>query len=193
MKKLFLFIVALFTLSSVHADLILHESFDRAVGDLNKGANTDMGSNTADWWTFSGTSKFIQVAEGSLSYQGYVDEGKGNKVAFNGSGADDFRQFQQITSGKVYVAAIINVDSLKQSGTQDHFLSIGDASMSNMYARLYSSSVKPDDKFTGFKLGIAKNNENSVNRGWSDEVYTPKTNYLVVLEYEFVDGEKNHG
>lgn len=191
MKKLFLFIVALFTLSSVHADLILHESFDRAVGDLNKGANTDMGSNTADWWTFSGTSKFIQVAEGSLSYQGYVDEGKGNKVAFNGSGADDFRQFQQITSGKVYVAAIINVDSLKQSTTQDHFLSIGDASMSNMYARLYSSSVKPDDKFTGFKLGIAKNNENSVNRGWSDEVYTPKTNYLVVLEYEFVDGEKN--
>lgn len=191
MKKLFLFIVALFTLSSVHADLILHESFDRAVGDLNKGANTDMGSNTADWWTFSGTSKFIQVAEGSLSYQGYVDEGKGNKVAFNGSGADDFRQFQQITSGKVYVAAIINVDSLKQNATQDHFLSIGDASMSNMYARLYSSSVKPDDKFTGFKLGIAKNNENSVNRGWSDEVYTPKTNYLVVLEYEFVDGEKN--
>lgn len=191
MKKLLLIIAAIFTLTSVHADLILHESFNREVGQLSKGDNTAMGTNTTDWWSFSGTSKYIQVEEGSLSYPGYVSEGKGNKVLYNGSGADDFRQFQQITSGKVYVAAIINVDSLKQSTAQDHFLSIGDASTSNMYARLYSSSVKPDDKFTGFKLGIAKNNENSANRGWSEEVYSPKTNYLVVLEYEFVNGEMN--
>lgn len=191
MKKLLLIITAIFTLTSVHADLILHESFDREVGQLSKGDNTAMGTNTTDWWSFSGTSKYIQVEKGSLSYSGYVDEGKGNKVLYNGSGADDFRQFQQINSGKVYVAAIINVDSLKQSATADYCLAIGDASMDKMYARLYTRSVKPDDKFVGFNLGIAKNNENSVNRGWSEEVYTPKTNYLVVLEYEFVNGEMN--
>ena len=190
MKKLFLFLMALFTLTTVHADLILHESFDRSVGTLNKGINDKMGTDKADWWSFSGTSNYLQVVDGSLSYDGYATA-VGNKVAYNGSGADDFRQFQQITSGTVYVAAIINVDSLKQSTAGDYFLAIGDASMNQMYARLYSRSVKPDDQYVGFNLGIAKNNENSANRGWSETMYSPKTNYLVVLEYEFVDGAMN--
>lgn len=190
MKKLFLFLMALFTLTTVHADLILHESFDRSVGTLNKGINNKMGTDKADWWSFSGTSNYLQVVDGSLSYDGYATA-VGNKVAYNGSGADDFRQFQQITSGTVYVAAIINVDSLKQSTAGDYFLAIGDASMNQMYARLYSRSVKPDDQYVGFNLGIAKNNENSANRGWSETMYSPKTNYLVVLEYEFVDGAMN--
>lgn len=190
MKKLFLFLTALFTLTTVHADLILHESFDRSVGTLNKGINDKMGTDKADWWSFSGTSNYLQVVDGSLSYDGYATA-VGNKVAYNGSGADDFRQFQQITSGTVYVAAIINVDSLKQSTAGDYFLAIGDASMNQMYARLYSRSVKPDDQYVGFNLGIAKNNENSANRGWSETMYSPKTNYLVVLEYEFVDGAMN--
>lgn len=190
MKKLFLFLTALFTLTTVHADLILHESFDRNVGTLNKGINDKMGTDKADWWSFSGTSNYLQVVDGSLSYDGYATA-VGNKVAYNGSGADDFRQFQQITSGTVYVAAIINVDSLKQSTAGDYFLAIGDASMNQMYARLYSRSVKPDDQYVGFNLGIAKNNENSANRGWSETMYSPKTNYLVVLEYEFVDGAMN--
>ena len=190
MKKLFLFLMALFTLTTVHADLILHESFDRSVGTLNKGINDKMGTDKADWWSFNGTSNYLQVVDGSLSYDGYATA-VGNKVAYNGSGADDFRQFQQITSGTVYVAAIINVDSLKQSTVGDYFLAIGDASMNQMYARLYSRSVKPDDQYVGFNLGIAKNNENSANRGWSEIMYSPKTNYLVVLEYEFVDGTMN--
>lgn len=190
MKKLFLFLMALFTLTTVHADLILHESFDRSVGTLNKGINDKMGTDKADWWSFSGTSNYLQVVDGSLSYDGYATA-VGNKVAYNGSGADDFRQFQQITSGTVYVAAIINVDSLKQSTAGDYFLAIGDASMNQMYARLYSRSIKPDDQYVGFNLGIAKNNENSANRGWSETMYSPKTNYLVVLEYEFVDGAMN--
>lgn len=52
MKKLLLIITAIFTLTSVHADLILHESFDREVGQLSKGDNTAMGTNTTDWWSF---------------------------------------------------------------------------------------------------------------------------------------------
>lgn len=191
MKRLLLLLAAALVITGANANLILHESFDRSVGTLNKGTNDAMGTNTTDWWSFSGTSKYIQVVEGSLSYEDYVNPGKGNKVAYNGSGADDFRQFQQITSGTVYVAAIINVDSLKQSTAGDYFLAIGDATMNQMYARLYSRSVKPEDQYVGFNLGIAKNNENSANRGWSETMYSPKTNYLVVLEYEFVDGAMN--
>lgn len=201
MKKLLLFFVALFTLSTVHAELILHETFDRPVGKLSV-ANTPAANNT-DWYSFSGTSNYISVVEGSLSYEGYA-EAAGKKVELVGNGADDLRQFAPITSGKVYVAAIINVDSLKQfsstaSGTitanGDYFLAMGDASNSKMYARLYARSVKEEgaETYTKIQLGIAKYSEQST----STTTVIPmvdvamKQNILVVLEYEFVAGDKN--
>ena len=201
MKKLLLLATALLTLSTAHAELILHETFDRPVGRLNVG-NTPAANNT-DWYSFNGTSNYISVVEGSLSYEGYA-EAAGKKVELVGNGADDLRQFAPITSGKVYVAAIINVDSLKQfsstaSGTitanGDYFLAMGDASSSKMYARLYARSVKEEgaETYTKIQLGIAKYSEQST----STTTVIPmvdvamKQNILVVLEYEFVAGDKN--
>lgn len=201
MKKTITFFVALFTLSTVHAELILHETFDRPVGKLSV-ANTPAANNT-DWYSFSGTSNYISVVEGSLSYAGYA-EAAGKKMELVGNGADDLRQFAPITSGKVYVAAIINVDSLKQfsstaSGTitanGDYFLAMGDAGNSKMYARLYARSVKEEgaETYTKIQLGIAKYSEQST----STTTVIPmvdvamKQNILVVLEYEFVAGDKN--
>ena len=201
MKKLLLLATALLTLSTAHAELILHETFDRPVGRLNVG-NTPAANNT-DWYSFNGTSNYISVVEGSLSYEGYA-EAAGKKVELVGSGADDLRQFAPITSGKVYVAAIINVDSLKQfsstaSGTitanGDYFLAMGDAGNSKMYARLYARSVKEEgaETYTKIQLGIAKYSEQST----STTTVIPmvdvamKQNILVVLEYEFVAGDKN--
>lgn len=205
MRKFLLFIVAMFTMSSVSANLILHESFDRSVGTLNKGTNDAMGTNTTDWWTFSGDKDYIQVVEGSLSYDGYVNPGKGNKVAlYSDNGADDFRQFAPITSGKVYLAAIINVDSLKQylaaaaatvTKNGDYFLALGDGGF-GMFARLHARSVKESDDATAYsklQLGISKNGEASTST--TDVVplvdVEMKKDIFVVLEYEFVDGEKN--
>ncbi len=189
MKKLLLLATALLTLSTAHAELILHESFDRPVGKLNVG-NTPAKNNT-DWYSFSGDKDYISVVEGSLSYAGYA-EAAGKKVELVGNGADDLRQFAPITSGKVYVAAIINVDSLKPNGSAEYFLSLGDASNSNMWGRLYYRSVdKVGDNFTGFNLGVTKYTESSTAYGWADQKLLPKTDYLVVIEYEFVDGEKN--
>ena len=201
MKKLLLLATALLTLSTAHAELILHESFDRPVGNLNVG-NTPAANNT-DWYSYNDTSNYISVVEGSLSYEGYA-EAAGKKVELVGNGADDLRQFAPITSGKVYVAAIINVDSLKQfsstaSGTitanGDYFLAMGDAGNSKMYARLYARSVKEEgaETYTKIQLGIAKYSEQST----STTTVIPmvdvamKQNILVVLEYEFVAGDKN--
>lgn len=196
MKKLLLFTMALFALSTVHAELILHESFDRPVGNLKVG-NTPAANNT-DWYSYSGTSNYISVVEGSLSYEGYA-EAAGKKVELRGNGADDLRQFAPITSGKVYVAAIINVDSLKQYSSAeangDYFLAMGDAGNSSMYARLYARSVKEEGQntYTKLQLGIAKYSEQST----STTTVIPmvdvamKQNILVVLEYEFVAGDKN--
>lgn len=193
MKKLLLIIAAIFTLNSVSAELILHESFNRTVGDLNKGDFQNIENNTTDWYWFLTGSKDIQVVEGTLSYPNYVTTGIGNKAyMLGGSGKyKDLRQFKQINTGKVYVAAIINVEKLKTTTTADYFLALGDMTSSNMYARIYTSSVKEGDEWTGFKLGIQKNNENSNARGYSETIYAPNTDYLIVAEYEFVEGDMN--
>lgn len=192
MKKLFTFLFALaaFNLSS-HAELKFHETFSRDIDTLNVGISNASTNNTNDWYSFNGTSNYIQVVEGSLSYAGYVTTGTGNKAELVGNGADDLRQFSEVTSGKVYAAAIINVDSLKPSTTPDYFLTLGDASNSNMSPRLYIKSIQNSDKksYVGFQLGVKKVNEGLTN--WSSETYLPKTNYLVVLEYEFVAKDSN--
>lgn len=198
MKKFLLFIVAMFTMSSVSANLILHESFDRSVGKLNVGTiQENMGTNKTDWFNFSvgsgaNADSWVEVATGSMSYEKYVSTGIGNKAVLVGNGGDDLRQFAPITSGKVYLAAIINIDSLKPHASGDYFLSLGAANASDMFARLYCRSIdKEGDNFTGFNLGVTKYTESSSAYGWANQKLLPKTDYLVVLEYEFVDGEKN--
>ena len=193
MKKVFTVLCALvaFTLSS-HAELKLYETFNRNVGKLSVGISNSSTNSANDWYSFSGneTDTYIQVAEGSLSYAGYATTGTGNKAELVGTGADDLRQFSAVTSGKVYLAAIINVDSLKKSTSPDYFLALGDASNSNMSPRLYIKSIQNADKsYGGFKLGVKKVKEGFTN--WSSETYLPKTNYLVVLEYEFVAKDSN--
>ena len=176
--------------TTANATLILHESFDRTAGTLNQGTSQDdMGTNTTDWWCFSGSDNYISVVANSLSYDGYATV-TGNKVELLGNGADDLRQFSPITSGKVYAAAIINVDSLKPNASSDYFFSLGNAG-SYMWARLYARSVRDGDAFTGYQLGITKYTESSTAYGWAEQTLLPKTNYLVVIEYEFVSGEKN--
>lgn len=193
MKKVFTVLCALvaFTLSS-HAELKFHETFNRNVGTLNVGTSDASTNNTNDWYSFSGTSNYIQVVEGSLSYAGYVTTGTGNKAELVGNGADDLRQFTStangVQTGKIYAAAIINVDSLKPSTTADYFMAFGDASNSVMYARLNIQTIKTGESYTGYKLGISKNTEAAV---WADDVFSPKTSHLIVLEYEFVAGTNN--
>ena len=192
MKKLFTFLFALAAFNlSTHAELKFHETFSRNIGTLNIGQSDASANNTNDWYSFSGDSKYIQVVEGSLSYAGYVTTGTGNKAELVGNGADDLRQFTPINSGKVYAAAIINVDSLKKSTSPDYFLTLGGASNRNMSPRLYIKSIRNTEtkSYVGFQLGVKKVSEGLTN--WSSETYLPKTNYLVVLEYEFVAKDSN--
>lgn len=203
MKKIFTLVcAAVLALSAVNAKLIFQESFDGkngTVGQLAAGAtNTEdffdgSSYNETRWWSYSGSSNYIQVAEGSLSYPGYQNPGVGNKAYLWSSGADDVRSFssQAVTSGKVYLSAIINVEELSTDTTGDYFLSLGDHANNIYVGRLYSKSVKENDQWVGYKLGIAKNNESAKYLHYSEEVFAPNTDVLVVIEYEFVAGEKN--
>ena len=192
MKKIFTLLCAAMMVAAVEAKVIMTESFERTIGQLSLDGDTAMGTNTDDWWSYSGSANYIQVAEGTLSYPNYATTGKGNKAYLYSNGADDFRKFkQEYKSGKVYLAAIVNVDEIKTSVSSDYCLSLGSGEASGMYARLYTKSVKEGNEWVGFKFGVAKNNETATYVGVTDEVYAPQTDYLVVLEYEFVDGDKN--
>lgn len=203
MKKVITLVcAAVLSLSAANAKLIFQESFDGkngTVGQLCAGAtnSSDFFDGTSyeetRWWSYSGSSNYIQVVEGSLSFPGYQNPGVGNKAYLWSTGADDVRSFssQAVTSGKVYLSAIINVESVKTKTDADYFMSLGDHANSYFLGRLYSKSVKENDQWVGYKLGIAKNNESANYLHYTEEVFKPNTDVLVVIEYEFVAGDKN--
>ena len=204
MKKIFTLVcAAIMSLSAVNAKLIFQESFDGkngAVGQLSAGATNSEeffdGFNYEEtrWWTALGSSNYIQVAEGSLSYAGYQSTGLGNKAYLWSSGADDVRSFasKPVTSGSAFMGAIINVESLKQSTTPDYIMSLCDHANGYYLGRLYVKSVKDEGgNWAGYKLGVAKANDGENYLRYTSEVFAPNTNVLVVIEYEFVSGEKN--
>ncbi len=200
MKKLLLIIAAIFTLTGVHADLILHESFNREVGNLNAGELTTSTTDTKNWYTNMSGGTQIQVVEGSLSYSGYAT-GTGNMVSMKGNTSGLRRDMRlldtEVNSGKVYLSAIINVDEINTKTGDKGYCTLmfgdGTGSGSKLYARLFIRSAKDaQGEFTGkFQMGVTKNNESSVGIPYTTEEYSVKTNYLVILEYEFVEGAKN--
>ena len=203
MKKIFTLLFAgLLSLTAVQARLILHESFDGVngeVGQLCAGAtNTEdffngMFYEQTRWWSYSGSSNYIQVAEGSLSYSGYQTAEVGNKAYLWSTGADDLRSFSAypVTSGKVYLGAIINVEEVKQKTDADYFLHLGDHANNYFVAKLYAKSVMEGDQYVGYKLAVAKSNESANYLRYTDETYAPDANILVIMEYEFVEGDQN--
>ena len=79
---------------SARADRLLDENFEYPAGNLyQQGSWVRYGGNTA---------APIQVAEGNLTYEGYIDEALGNKVSMvnTGSGEDLWKAF----NGDVKVA-----------------------------------------------------------------------------------------
>lgn len=199
MKKVFTVLCALmaFTLSTHAGMLRMHESFNRTVGKDLK-SNAFLEDNTTDmdnWYTYSGTSGYIQVVAGNLTFNGYASKEEGNSAKLlSGYIADDLRLFTTVSNtagNKVYAGALINVTELKESPSTDYFLTLGDAKISNTFARLYVKSVQDTKgQYIGFQMGITKNNETS-SISWAEGTFSTNTTYLVVLEYEFKEGDKN--
>ena len=188
MKKLLLLATALLTLSTVHADLILHESFDRELGQLTAGRRADCNDSTK-WWSYAGwtgnagkPTDPIMVTGGSLSYPGYAATATGNKVQLQQvNGTSDVRYFRECKSGTVYAAAVINMESA--TSTSDYFFGLGYTVNSRVYAIA--------DGTTGFKLAVSKYSEYNPNTASYTSALRYNTNYLVVLEYVIREGSKN--
>ena len=207
MKKIFTLVVALCTLTAVHATYYLHESFEQAEGKLVNTMFTD--ENLTDWMQLAaGAPDSMVVVNKNLTFAGYATTGVGNCVQYginselNGSRLairNIVPQDVAIKSGSCYAAAIIKVDSLHVLTANDDYVTqragylfaLGDE-YRNAYARLYARTVNDETgKPKGYQLGIGKYNEALDQLKFAETVYNTGETHLVVVEYVFVDGVYN--
>lgn len=188
MQKFFTLFAAACVASTAMADIVLTESFDRTPGNLSAGAWADNTENTADWFNASGSAE-IQVAEGNLSWEGYA-EGTGAMAKLSSSKVNCARNFAPITSGKVYCSALINIAELKSTTYADYFLALSDGnpgSNPNLYARVYTKNNQTD---TAVQFYVLKSSETTATNP-TETFYDAGQTMLLVMEYEFVEGEMN--
>lgn len=164
-------------------------SYDAGTELYGQGGWLKVGSNPNDP---------IKVSQGSLVYQGYMDEPVGNSVKLvdTASGQDLMRFFDngtKINSGSIYAAMLINVESI-QEGTPTYFFGLfpetnaglADGKSPTEYGRIFAK--RTDDAHYHLYVGrsgtFSKTTECAMDLAYG-------TTYLVVLKYQIVEGYTN--
>lgn len=148
---------------------LLVDNFDYPAGDLltNNGWSSHSGAGT----------QAVTVNSGGLSFPGYNLSGIGNSALLDNNGEDVNRTFTQQTSGAVYAAFMINV----QSVSAGYFLHFAGNPVGSTYRG---------------KVFVDATNHFGVSFGSNTGTFTTSTfitnsTYLLVLKYEIVAGVSN--
>jgi len=163
--------------SAAWAQLLLEENFPYAAGSLL----------TANGWIASsgGGTNAQATSAPSLSYSGYASSGIGNGVGMTTSGEDDYRSFTGVSSGNVYLSALVNVSASQTAG--DYFLHFNATPITSAFqGRVF---VRKDPSSTNFEFGIQYGSAGVVYA--PAFTYTAGTTYLVVVKYSFIAGLAN--
>lgn len=164
-------------------------SYDAGTELYGQGGWLKAGSNPNDP---------IKVSQGSLVYQGYMDEPVGNSVKLvdTASGQDLMRFFDngtKINSGSIYASMLINVESI-EDGTPAYFFGffpetnagISDGKAPTEYGRIFAKGA--DDAHYHLYVGrggaFSKTTECTTDLAYG-------TTYFVVLKYQIVEGYTN--
>lgn len=190
MKKFFTFVICAICAMSVNAKVIWSESFNYAVGNLTtKTTQDDLSYTDYIYWYYnaSGSYTLLQVADINLTYPNYCSTATGKAVKIAARGYKTGRQFAKISTGSVFVSALIKINTLQSTdGTKEYFLYMTpDISGSNAFAKLHTK--KDAD---GYYLGIAKSGESNTYLRYSQKLAYGET-YLIVMQYDFAEGDKN--
>ncbi|MDE6612903.1 MAG: choice-of-anchor D domain-containing protein, partial [Muribaculaceae bacterium] len=193
LKVIFTFLAASAGIGTAHAEVLLNEDFSYP-GDELRGQG--------GWIRYTNKSEApIQLSTKALSYKGYAEAtGKSAALAGNSNSYDERvahlftldEENNGITSGEVYLSALINVE--EASGGHVYFLSFingnykAPADGESFGSELGRVFICPGSEVGTFKLGMSKNGANSTNT--SSDLLLNKT-HLIVLKYTFVDGTTN--
>ena len=175
---------------------LLNDSFDYTAGNLY---------NQGNWWRYgTATENPIQTTETGLTYAGYQDNNVGRAAELGNLPLSEslVKKFTEgdetINSGTLYYSALIQVKNVE--GARNYILAL--------VQNTWSGSISPDRNNTGsefgklfiqegsstdkFTLGIERcspaYNSNPVI---TTEEYDLNQTYLVVVKYEFIDGDNN--
>lgn len=183
MKKIFTCILAAMLAMPLFATVLLTESFDYTYSSSPVNALSSVSNS--NWTQGTGTSTNLYVAENSLIMANYCPEATGKSVQYSSGSCINYRTFESINTGALYMSALINLKSVASGKVGPIFaLGSGNAS-SKQYGRVIAKTVEG-----GYQLGIAKYTESTTYMRYSRTLELDKT-YLVVVRYDFVAGEKN--
>lgn len=181
-----LFAMATLIGTTANAERLLTENFEYNLGNLySQGGWLKYGTQAAGP---------VQVIDSALTYPDYQDKAVGKAVHLTqvASGEDLMRAVSEtaITSGKVYLSALVKVNAVADD---QYFLAfiqptsagIVDKKTPPENTRLIASKGSADGKFV-FKIS-----RNSATLFESTEEFELGKTYLVVMSYEFKEGTKN--
>lgn len=177
MKKTLLFITIILFLSTglTQAQVLFEENFSYSVGALL----------TANGYTVSsgGGTNSLTVTSPGLTFQNYPSIA-GNALTLTTSGEDDYKTFTPVTSGSIYMAFLINVQSAQtglSSDKADYFIAFS-PSAGQTY---YTARVALKANGNGFSIGVSKSSELSAVFPFGSTVFNFNQTYLVVVKYKF--------
>lgn len=205
MKKIFtLLCAAVIATATVNAEVLLNEHFAQTTETLAANENVMANPIAETGWTnvnLSGAGIYVSQ-ETDLTYAGYksATDGTGSAwyKAVAKAAATPLSKSITINDGSVksvFVAGIINVSSVGAYAQSSRdciwALGKGTASLNNTSAdRFLRLNMRLGDDGTSFQLAVSKLNEATNFQPWTGDMKF-NTNYLVVTEYRYVEGDKN--
>ncbi len=174
MKKLFT-LIALCMLSGslLYSQLLVQENFSYTAGTL-------LTANGYTAHSGAGTNPVMVVTPG-LSYAGYAGSGVGNAARLLTAGGEDVsKQFDSVTSGTIYAAFLVRVDTAKTAG--DYFFHLGAYSMGTTFRPRVWVKTNGTNIAFGVSPGTSVSTTALKYTGFN---YLTGTTYLVVLKGEF--------
>ncbi|MGB2867458.1 MAG: hypothetical protein WBD36_03330, partial [Bacteroidota bacterium] len=122
---------------------------------------------------------YISVRSPALVYPGYIESGNGNVAFLTGGGQDAETTVKDVSSGFVYFAFLIKVDSATEAG--DYVWVGRDMDTHNRW-RMWIRKDTSNGSTNAFNLGLGMSVSNKL---YAVDKFTFGTTYLVVSKYDF--------
>ena len=138
-------------------------------------------------WTRVNGGDSILVTAGSLTYPGLAAS-SGNKVAFDGTGSDNYATFTTQSSGSVYCSFILNVTSLGSLNTTGGYFNtlIQGATTTTFGASVW---IRLSTTAGRYNIGISTRSNTAVT--WATADLLPGTPCFIVSAYDMIVGATN--
>ena len=194
MKKIFTLLCAGFLcLTTLQAEVLLTEHFAQTTETLATNENAFANEIASTGWTnITGSGQIYMNTTEDLIYNGY-------KSATDNTGSAEYTATfgkkvatplsKSINTGSIYAAAIFNFKDCSPTAGRDYLWAFSPDKSSIASANNHFGRLCAQKSTNTFQLGIAKNAESPAFISYTGELAYGK--YLIVMEYEFIDGEKN--